>query len=154
MGDDQGGARGDLLDQGRRDVEAGDQGGALGGDRDHVLVLVPEARADAVGVAQREGGTVADHPDHEIAAVPGARGLAQHAAEVELVGEARGERGPAEVVADIAQDWASLATSRKWPIFSITVEVSAEPMGCWPMPTSMSKISSVLVRLKLPARLR
>ncbi len=46
---------------------------------------------------------------------------------------------------------ACTSSSRKWPIFSITVTVSTFSFGCWPRFTKMSNSSSTLVMLKFPA---
>ena len=98
MADDDGGTGGDLLHLGRTEVEHRGQGGALAGDGHHLVVLVPVAGADAVGVADGEGRAVADDAGHEVATVPGAGGLLQDARHVQFVGDLRRQLGRVEAL--------------------------------------------------------
>ncbi|MFO0874634.1 MAG: hypothetical protein U0575_11785 [Phycisphaerales bacterium] len=81
----------------RRDVEDRHQRGALAGDRDHVVVDVVEAGADAGGIAAGERVAVADEPAERIAAVPVVRGLGEDAGDVQLAGDLGGEGAALEL---------------------------------------------------------
>ena len=59
-----------LLDLGGGGVEGRLDDGALGGGDHHFIVLVPEARADPIGVPGDEGVSGADDAPHDVTAVP------------------------------------------------------------------------------------
>ena len=67
----------ELLDVGGHGVEGGLDDRPLGGGDNHLLILVPEARADAVRVPGDEGVSAADNAAHYVAAIPVDGGTAQ-----------------------------------------------------------------------------
>ena len=69
-------------------VERGLDDGALGGGHHHFVVLVPEGRADAVGVAHHKGIAVSGHATHDVPPVEVRGGASQYVAHVQGVRDA------------------------------------------------------------------
>ena len=75
----------ELFDVGRHGVEGGLDDRPFGGGHDHLVILVPEARADAVRIAGDERVATADDAAHHVAAVPVDGGPTQDVGHIELI---------------------------------------------------------------------
>ena len=74
----------DLID---REIEHRHQRGALGGERDHFVVLKIKTRPDARRIARHEGIPVANQAGERVAAIPILRGAGDDARHIEILAD-------------------------------------------------------------------